>query len=80
MIWSLVALCSACAVATPLESDGELRGARKFAFFPAPVSSHFAIAQPIMEDLLERGHLVKVRTYSHSQPRASVKHLLPSLH
>ena len=34
-------------------------GSAKFTFIPAPVSSHFGIVQPMMEELLNRGHLIQ---------------------
>lgn len=31
----------------------------RFVFVPAPVHSHFGIAQSIMQELLKRGHLIQ---------------------
>lgn len=41
-----------------LASDAAI-GSAKFTFIPAPVSSHFGIVQPMMEELLKRGHLIQ---------------------
>ena len=61
IVWALSALSLACGLPHLQSRHASFHRPAKFLLMPAPVSSHFAIAQPVIEELLERGHAVQVR-------------------
>ena len=61
-VWvcSLVALCSILLLPETQALSASVQRAAKLVVAPLPLSSHVAIHDAIMVEMLDRGHLVKV--------------------